>query len=197
VHVAVVVPVKAFGAAKHRLAEALSPRERHDLARRLATRVVRAARGLEVFVVCDDDEVAAWAKDEGGRVLWRPAAGLNDAVTFAIREIENTGFDHAIVAHGDLPLAEDLTVAAGFDGVTLIPDRHDDGTNVLAVPVRSGFVFKYGPGSFARHLGEADRLGLAVRIVRDRSLGWDVDVPEDLSATKPALEQVRPTTGDS
>jgi hypothetical protein len=28
-------------------------------------------------------------------------------------------------------------------------------------------------------------------------LGWDVDVPEDLSATKPALEQVRPTTGDS
>jgi len=186
VPVAVVVPVKAFGAAKHRLADALAPQQRADLARALATRVVRAARGLDVYVVCDDDDVAMWAKDEGATVLWRPAAGLNDAVTFGVGEVAAAGFDHAVVAHGDLPLAEDLTVATGFDGITLVPDRHDDGTNVLAVPVRSGFRFQYGPGSFARHLAEAGRLGLAVRIVRDRSLAWDVDVPEDLTMTRPA-----------
>ena len=67
-------------------------------------------------------------------------------------EVATAGFDLAIVAHGDLPLAEDLTVAAGFDGVTLVPDRHDDGTNVLAVPTGAGFVFHYGPGSFGLHL---------------------------------------------
>jgi 2-phospho-L-lactate guanylyltransferase len=184
--VAVVVPVKAFADAKHRLADVLGPDARAELARDLATRVVRAARGLDVFVVCDDEDVATWAKEHGASVLWRVAAGLNDAVTFAVAEVEVAGFDLAIVAHGDLPLAEDLTVAAGFSGVTLVPDRHDDGTNVLAVPTGAGFVFQYGPGSFGLHLTEANRVGLPVRIVRDHSLSWDVDVPEDLPAAPSA-----------
>ena len=33
-----------------------------------------------------------------------------------------------IVAHGDLPRATDLARCADFDGVTLVPDRHGDGT---------------------------------------------------------------------
>jgi 2-phospho-L-lactate/phosphoenolpyruvate guanylyltransferase len=177
---AVVVPVKAFADAKNRLAEALGPEERAALARDMATRVVRAAHDLPVFVVCDDDEVATWAEALGAQVRWRPATGLNDAVTFGVAEVAAAGFDRALVAHGDLPLAEDLTVAAGFDGVTLVPDRHDDGTNVLVVPVNVGFVFRYGPDSFSHHLSEADRLGLAVRILRDDALSWDVDVPDDL-----------------
>ena len=61
-----------------------------------------------------------------------------------------------------------------------MPDRREDGTNVLVVPAACGFEFAYGPGSFARHVAEAERLGLAVRAVRDSRLGWDVDLPEDL-----------------
>jgi 2-phospho-L-lactate guanylyltransferase len=180
VHAAVVVPLKAFADAKHRLADALGPHQRAQLALALATRVVHAARHLDVFVVCDDDEVAAWATDEGATVLWRPAAGLNDAATFGVAAVAAAGFDLAVVAHGDLPLAEDLTVVTGFEGVTLVPDRHDDGTNVLALPARSPFTFHYGPGSFARHADEAHRVGLALRILREPSLAWDVDVPDDL-----------------
>jgi 2-phospho-L-lactate/phosphoenolpyruvate guanylyltransferase len=180
VQVAVIVPVKAFADAKHRLAAALGPDERAELARALATRVLRAARELDVYVVCDDEDVATWAKDAGATVLWRPAAGLNDAVTFGVAELAAAGYEQAIVAHGDLPLAEDLMVAAGFDGVTIVPDRHDDGTNVLALPTRAGFVFQYGPGSYARHVAEAGRTGLAIRILHDEALAWDVDVPDDL-----------------
>ena len=181
-----VVPVKAFADAKHRLAEAIGPDERAALARDLATRVVRAARGLPVYVVCDDDEVVAWATDEGASVLWRRAAGLNDAVTFGVASVADAGFGMAIVAHGDLPFAEDLTVVAGFAGVTLVPDRHDDGTNVLAVPVDAGFVFRYGPGSFTLHLAEAERIGQPVRVLRDRALAWDIDVPDDLQTPDPS-----------
>jgi 2-phospho-L-lactate guanylyltransferase (CobY/MobA/RfbA family) len=72
-------------------------------------------------------------------------------------------------------------VVTGFDGVTLVPDRHDDGTNVLVVPVDAGFTFRYGPASFARHVDEAGRVDQPVRILRDRSLSWDVDLPADLS----------------
>jgi 2-phospho-L-lactate guanylyltransferase len=180
VQVAVVVPVKAFSDAKGRLADVLGPTERAALARTLATRVVRAARGLPVFVVCDDDDVADWARGEGATVAWRPARGLDDAASFGVGTAAASGCHYAVVAHGDLPRADDLTVAVGFAGVTIVPDRHDDGTNVLAIPVDAGFMFHYGPGSFARHLAEAGRLGLAVRVLRDDSLAWDVDVPGDL-----------------
>ena len=178
--VAVVVPVRAFSDAKQRLASVLGAADRAELARRLATTVVRAAGSLAVYVVCDDDEVADWARDEGATVLWRPAAGLNDAVTFGVAAVADAGFAQALVAHGDLPHARDLTVVTGFDGVTLVPDRHDDGTNVICLPIASAFRFAYGPGSFARHQAEAQRTGLALRVVRDRALSWDVDVPEDL-----------------
>jgi 2-phospho-L-lactate guanylyltransferase len=60
-HEAVLVPVKAFGQAKVRLASALSGPERAELARKMASRVVASAAGLPVAVVCDDAEVAGWA----------------------------------------------------------------------------------------------------------------------------------------
>jgi 2-phospho-L-lactate guanylyltransferase (CobY/MobA/RfbA family) len=74
---------------------------------------------------------------------------------------------------------------ADFDGVTLVPDRRDDGTNVACVPVDVGFRFSYGGGSFRRHAAEARRLGLPLRIVRDPVLGWDVDLPADLAHPDP------------
>jgi 2-phospho-L-lactate/phosphoenolpyruvate guanylyltransferase len=178
--VAVLLPVKAFRNAKARLAPALEPRDRAELARDMATNVVRAAGTLTVAVVCDDDEVSAWAATLGAEVIWRPGRGLNGAVADGVEELASLGYEQIIVAHADLPHALDLTWVADFDGVTLVPDRRDDGTNVCCVPARSGFVFAYGPGSFVRHQAEATRLGLALRVEREVRLGWDVDTPDDL-----------------
>ncbi len=69
---------------------------------------------------------------------------------------------------------------AGFAGVTLVPDRGDDGTNVLCVPTGAGFRFHYGPGSYRHHRHEAERLGLPWRVVRYPDLTLDVDVPADI-----------------
>ncbi len=179
--VAVLVPVKAFAEAKVRLAAALGPAERSALARSMAEQVVAAARHLPVAVVCDDREVADWARGRGVLVVWEPGRGLNGAVEAGVERLAGFGVEQVIVAHADLPLATDLTWTADFAGVTLVPDRANDGTNVACVPAAAGFRFAYGPGSFARHHSEARRLGLAVRVVRERSLGWDVDVPDDLT----------------
>jgi 2-phospho-L-lactate/phosphoenolpyruvate guanylyltransferase len=178
---AVVVPVKAFAAAKLRLAGVLEPAERAALARRMAGVVVAAAAPLPVFVVCDDDAVAAWAEKAGAGVVWCPGRGLNGAVADGVAALARAGVERAIVAHADLPLATRLDWVAGFDGVTLVPDRRRDGTNVAAVPTASGFEFSYGGGSFARHRAEAARLGLAARLVSDPFLAWDVDLPGDLA----------------
>ncbi len=64
--------------------------------------------------------------------------------------------------------------------MAIVPCHRDDGTPVLSVPTDVDFHFAYGPRSFRRHAAEARRLGLGVRVVRDRDLGFDVDVPDDL-----------------
>lgn len=178
---AVLVPVKAFRKAKLRLAPALSPEQRRRLARTMATRVVRSAAGLPVAVVCDDDEVASWARLLGALVVWEPGRGLNGAVQEGVRRLAELGARSVVVAAGDLPLATDLHWVTEFPGITLVPDRHREGTNVISVPAASGFVFAYGPGSFSRHLAEAHRVGGPIRVVHSSPLAWDVDFPEDLA----------------
>jgi 2-phospho-L-lactate guanylyltransferase len=181
---AVLVPVKAFHRAKLRLAPALSPERRQDLAKSMATQVVRSAGRLPVAVVCDDEGVAAWARSLGATVIWEPGRGLNQAVSEGVRHLRGWSVTTVIVAAGDLPLATELEWVAEFDGITLIPDRREEGTNVIGLPAATAFTFSYGPGSFARHLEHSRSLDVAVRVVRSPSLAWDVDVPEDLTGIR-------------
>ncbi|MDP8954401.1 MAG: 2-phospho-L-lactate guanylyltransferase [Actinomycetota bacterium] len=184
---AVLVPVKAFSRAKLRLAPALDAPARAELARRMAGHVVAIAWPLPVSVVCDDAEVAAWAVERGATVVWAPGRGLDAAVASGVSHVGGLGFSRVIVAHADLPLARSLEDLAAGEGVLLVPDRRDDGTNVAVVPANAGFRFAYGPGSFGRHRREAERLGLAVDVRRAPELAWDVDVPADLALPRHPL----------
>lgn len=178
---AVLVPVKAFADAKLRLAPALSPSERAALAQSMAERLIAAATPIPVAVTCEDRGVAAWAEGLGARVVWTPGTGLNGAVQMGFRELVDDGYDLVIVAHADLPHAQRLERVVDFDSITIVPDRRDDGTNVLALPANvPDFRFSYGPASFARHLDEASRTGGRVRVLRLPDLQWDVDTPDDL-----------------
>lgn len=185
-HVAVLIPVKAFGMAKARLAGVLAPEERAALARSMATNVVHAASPHPVAVVCDSDEVAVWAEDLGAMVLWRPGLGLNAAVEDGVVSLCHIGVERVVVAHGDLLHARRFDAVIGPDGIVFVPDRHRDGTNVISLPAACGFRFAYGAGSFARHLREAERLGMPHHVVHDPSLAWDVDLPTDLQGAPDA-----------
>jgi 2-phospho-L-lactate guanylyltransferase len=178
---AVLIPVKAFSRAKLRLAPALSPDRRQELARTMATRVVRSAGRLPVSVVCDDQEVSDWARALGASVIWAPGLGLNGAVQEGVSRLGRDGVDLVAVAAGDLPLATDLGWVVEFRGITLVPDRRHDGTNVIAVPTGAAFTFSYGPSSYARHLQQSRALHLPIRVVHSSPLAWDVDFPEDLA----------------
>jgi 2-phospho-L-lactate guanylyltransferase len=177
---AVVVPIKAFHAAKARLAAALGAQERAALARRMAATVLAAGAPLDRFVVCDDDEVAEFAVANHAKVLWMPDRGLNGAVEAGVAEVGDAGYDHVVVAHSDLPLATRLPRLATAGTVTLVPDRHGDGTNVIALPTALAFPFQYGPASFRHHSARAADLGVDLRVVRDPRLALDVDRPDDL-----------------
>lgn len=202
---AVVVPVRSFDGALSRLAGVLDPDRRRDLMRELAGRVVAAGWPHPVHVVTSDPEVGEWAGTVGAaairlgepgpgpveRLAGAAAAeggepGLTASVTAAVERLAAAGVQRVVVAHADLPLAESLEAAVG-PGLTIAPDRRRDGSNVVCVPAAAGFRFAYGPGSFERHLAEAERLGLPVTVVDDPALAWDLDHPEDLAALSESL----------
>ena len=174
------VPVKAFGAAKARLAGSLTGHERAGLARWMATEVVAAVRPMPTFVACDDDEVAAWAESLGATVLWGPGLGLNGAVDHGVATIRGKGFDHVVISHGDLPLPRALPSLVRPGEVVIVPDRRRDGTNVLVRPTGGALPAAYGAGSFRHHLEAALRAGCRVSVRADPELSIDLDTIDDL-----------------
>jgi 2-phospho-L-lactate guanylyltransferase len=182
---AVVIPLRGFGTGGARLAAALSPAARADLARTMADRVAAAAGRLPVVVVSSAPEVVRWAEGRGFSLVPDPG-DLDRAVAAGVAWCARAGFVRAVVAHADLPLAppgglERFAIDAGRDVVAIVPCHRDDGTPVFAVPTEHPPPFVYGPGSFRRHALRASDLGLGVRVVRDAALGFDLDVPDDLA----------------
>lgn len=194
---AVLVPVKAFGRAKGRLAEVLDDDARARLARAMADRVLTAAHPLPAAVVCDDDGVALWARAAGARVIRADRAGLNAAVGLGVEELARRGVTRVVIAHADLPFAAGLAALAVAEPteVVLVPDRRGDGTNVMSIPTGAGMTFHYGPGSFDAHRAAAARCDLPVRVVDSGPLGWDVDEPDDLDPPPEWGTVAEPATG--
>ncbi len=180
----VVLPIRSFLLGKARLASDLDDAARAELGRHLADRVADAAAPYPTVVVTSAPEVRAWADERHCAVLDDPGS-LDAAAQLGYERLGTSGVDRVLVVHADLARARSLERLAD-DGArpvaALVPCHRDDGTNVLALPAGTGFQFAYGPGSFRRHGAEARRLGLALRVVRDPDLAFDVDVPEDLAA---------------
>lgn len=189
-HVAVLVPVKRFRAAKGRLVGTLTSEDRARFARWMATGVIAAARELPTFVACDDDEVADWAEHLGAQVIWGEGLGLNGAVDDGIEQIAKHDIDHIVVTHADLPRPANIAVVARAGCVTLVPDRRRDGTNVMAFPANAPLRASYGGGSFSRHLAQALTGTVGVEVRSDPDLSLDLDTSSDLN--HPLIREVLP-----
>lgn len=179
----VVVPIRTFALGNTRLSSALDDAARTALAVRLADRVIAAAGTAPVVVVSSAPEVVAWAGTHGAQVIADPGS-LNAAATAGVAALAASRCQRAVIAHADLPLVRTFAAVAHDAGrpiVTLVPCHRDDGTPVCSVPIHASFAFAYGPDSFRRHIAAATRGGLAVRVVRDPTLAFDVDTVDDLT----------------
>ena len=59
------------------------------------------------------------------------------------------------------------------------PDRRRQGTNGLCLAAGLEFAFRFGVGSFAAHVAEAERLGVEAAVIENSRLALDIDTPED------------------
>jgi 2-phospho-L-lactate guanylyltransferase len=191
VRLAVLVPVKRFTAAKGRLTGVLADTERARLAEWMASGVLEVVAEIPTFVACDDETVASWARRMGARVIWGAGLGLNGAVDDGVGRIVADGFDQVLVSHADLALPASLLDVAHEGRITLVPDRRDDGTNVMSFPAAHPLRAAYGGGSFGRHLRQALSIAdVDVEVRRDRELSLDLDTARDLA--HPLIRKVLP-----
>lgn len=197
VHLAVLVPVKRFSAAKGRLRGVLADPDRARLAEWMASGVLDVVAEIPTFVACDDDGVAAWAQRMGAQVIWGAGLGLNGAVDDGVERITADGFEHVVVSHADLARPERLLDVVRPGAVTLVPDRRHDGTNVMSFPTTHAIRASYGGGSFSRHLAQAllltsepERSAVAVEVRSDPHLSLDLDTARDLA--HPLIREVLP-----
>ncbi len=178
---AVLIALRSLDGGKARLHDALTLAERVQLIRLMAERVIASAHDLDVLVVHDDPKVESWAVERGAATLRPSQPGLNTAITAGRDHLRAAGYERVIVAHADLPYAEDLRVMVTRHRVAIVADRHGDGTNAMAIATNLDFSFAYGPGSFENHVRMARDLGIEPHIVDAPGLAWDVDHPDDLT----------------
>lgn len=185
------IPVKDLGAAKQRLAHVLGAPERAVLARVMLTDVLASVIGAHVdrvWVVTHDPEAAAVAQEAGVEILAEEQnRGHTAAVAFAQARASDLGVDAFLTVPGDVPCVtaaeiEALARAATASTATFVPSRSGLGTNGVALAPPAVMALRFGEPSFADHLAEARRLGLAPRVLTLSGLGLDVDAPEDLAA---------------
>jgi 2-phospho-L-lactate guanylyltransferase len=71
---------------------------------------------------------------------------------------------------------------AGLDGeahCVIAPDRHDKGTNALAMTPPDPDFFRFGPDSFHAHTEAAATRGMRLHVLRRPGLAHDLDTPDD------------------
>ena len=175
----VAIPVKQFTRAKSRLRESMTALRIEELSRSLVCGVIEACSPRPCVVLFDSDDVRQFALDRGALTLRVSDHGLNEAIRDAYRALASS-YDLVIFAHGDLVAPTDLGSFEFADGATIVTDRHETGTNVLALPTNLPFQFHYGPGSALRHRLEVEKLGLPLRWISNSPWGLDIDGPEDL-----------------
>lgn len=204
-----IIPVKPLRYGKSRLSDILTPDERAQLTTKMLRRTLQALNnvpGIFRTLVISRDPVAlkiareydAYTYGEGDK------QDLNVALTRAAHIAAAQEASGLLIVPADLPLitVEDLEMmlagvaptmsrsrARDYSNgtirfhhprtIAICPDRKKGGTNALYVSPPLGFTFRYGEGSFDRHLEEAKRLGMKSRIVHAPGLKFDLDTEED------------------
>jgi 2-phospho-L-lactate guanylyltransferase len=185
------VPVKDPALGKSRLTPILDDPERRRLnlvlARRTLEVCTRALGAARTLVVTSSMAVREIAETFGVRVVAerKNQQDLNWALSAAADWALRAGADGIVAVPTDLALLSEpllhaaLTAMPEAPGCVLVPDRRNNGTNLLGLsPARSDF-FSFGEFSLQRHANTARRLGYEVRIHHCEALALDLDFPED------------------
>jgi len=182
----VIVPINYGRECKTRLASRLTLEQREKLVESMARHVLDtlastpAIHTIRVLSAVRPPFVEQrWIKDQG--------RGLNAELEAARAELSRKplAFIHADLPFLEVGDVENLLNAATRAGAAIAPDRHEQGTNALAIADDRHFCPAFGPDSFARHKAALPDAA----VVSTPGLSFDIDEPEclDLAVAKGLL----------
>lgn len=188
---AILIAAKALALAKTRLARAMPPGARLELARAMFDDVLSAAMSApsarQVAVISSDPALLRAARQAGALAIDEEfARGLNAAVRLGSAALCAVGARQLCTLLSDIPLVsgedvEAVLAAAGeAPGVVLVPSRDLTGTNIIVRTPPDVIATRFGSHSLARHLEECRRLGVPCRVIRLARPSIDLDVVDDL-----------------
>ncbi len=186
-----VVPIKEFAGAKQRLSGLLTPPQRRELARTMATAVLTALVEVPalagIAVVTQDREATVLAQRFGARVITEGAAdGHTGAVDGARRVLAAEGRGGMITLPGDIPLitAQEvsavLAATAPAPSFSIVPAHDQLGSNAVLCAPPLSVKLRFGEDSYFPHLDAARAAGIEPAIISLPGIGMDIDHPADL-----------------
>jgi 2-phospho-L-lactate guanylyltransferase len=184
------LPVKSPKNAKQRLVGFLSPEQRETLARAMFDEVLNtlcSVRGLDrIAVATSDFEIARRAGAAGVDVFEeQEQLGHSQSADIASQRASAMGATSVLLVPIDVPLVtrleiEGLIEHAG-EGVIVVPSGDGTGTNALVRTPPDAIKACFGPNSFRAHCGQAEALGIPLKVMRPPGLLFDIDTPEDVA----------------
>lgn len=199
----VLIPVKAPGGGKTRLAGVLDDEGRRRLVIEMLRHVVDVALACEAVTRVCLVGPGVYGLGPLVDVVDDTVGELNAALQSATKQLRmriEDGGECSMASrlpHGVLParfviIAADLPQLKGRDltklahvpprSIGIAPDRHGTGTNALSLPADGPeFGFGFGTDSFGLHSAEAHRLGYQVETLLSDGLAKDIDEAADLA----------------
>jgi 2-phospho-L-lactate guanylyltransferase len=190
---ALLLPIKDLRNAKQRLDGVLTPEERFSLARAMLEDTIlavsRVQRAEKIFVITNYEPAMEAAAKYGWEILREDhQVSESTSVDFASRLCAERGVMALLRLPLDLPLIQPcdvdelLAIECSAPATVIVPSRDGTGTNAILRTPPALFPSHFGPNSFAKHCGEAERACARITVRRNERLEMDVDDESDLRA---------------
>jgi len=180
----ILIPAKAFACGKSRLAPVLDASARAKLCEDLLLATLKVSVAIApTTVVTSDPRISALALRYGAQCLLEVAQeNLNISLSWAREKI--SPIDDVLIMPIDLPYLSRQSLikfVARTSGLTIVPDRHQCGTNLLFLPkqIVQKFCFAFGENSAQAHQREGVRLGVEAKLISLPEAEFDLDSPAD------------------
>ena len=183
------IPVKALGQAKSRLADHLTQRQRATLVLDMLHHVIATLQASnilhDVTVVSPDLLVLEKAKEWGACACVEEESGHNPALRAAATRELAKGATMLLTIAADLPLLHIHDIQSMIErsrehAVVLAPSWDGTGTNALLTRPPLALPYVFGPGSLQRYLAEARKWQLSSTLYNNISIALDIDTIDDL-----------------
>ena len=198
-----IVPVKPFSEGKSRMRNCFNNEELREINKNCFIRTLKKLQDNDeidkVFVISRSQEVLEIAQNLNAEgLLEREPFSLNNGLSQALLHLDDKPWSRVLIIPTDLPRLESRDIEAllarplGWQGIALVPDHFQTGTNAVLLCNTKGFVPLFGQNSFQKHARQALKISGNLDVLLIENIQHDLDTYADLEMLdKKILNQLK------